>query len=109
MSPWEGSDRRQRLPGNWPALVKAVKRRALETSKLRIEQCQKRLPSGARCPRLGTDVDHIVPNDDHSLKNLRLLCGHHHAQKSSREGFQARQDLKRSKYRPGEGHPGDVR
>jgi 5-methylcytosine-specific restriction endonuclease McrA len=82
--------------------VAAVKKRAKG-------QCQKRLPSGARCPRRGTDVDHIIPNDDHSLKNLRLLCQHHHGQKSAVEGFQAREAFKRSRFRPREDHPGTVR
>lgn len=109
MSPWEGSDRRGRLPANWPALIAAVKKRARATSRLGIEQCEARLPSGKRCPRQGTDVDHIIPGDDHSLKNLRLLCGYHHGKKSSREGFEARQAYKRSKYRPREEHPGTLR
>lgn len=106
---WDASDRKSRLPSNWGALVRAVKKRAKERSKLGIEQCEKRLPSGNRCPRLGTDVDHIIPNDDHGMNNLRLLCAHHHGIKSSAEGRQARAAIKQSKYRPREGHPGDVR
>lgn len=106
---WDTSDRRSRLPANWPKLVSSVKKRARATSKLGIEQCEKRLPSGNRCPRLGTDVDHVIPNDDHGIKNLRLLCEHHHGIKSSAEGRTARAELKQSKYRPREGHPGDVR
>lgn len=106
---WDSSDRRSRLPADWYKLVAQVKARAKRTSKLGIEQCEKRLPSHKRCPRLGTDVDHIIPNDDHSLTNLRLLCTAHHGQKSAREGSQAREAFKRSKYRPREGHPGDVR
>lgn len=106
---WETSDRRERLPGNWEALKRAVKKRAYATSRLGIEQCEKRLPSGARCPRAGTDVDHIIPGDDHALKNLRLLCAHHHGKKSAQEGFDARMAVKKSKYRPSEDHPGTVR
>lgn len=99
---WDSSDRRDRLPADWAKLVRAVKHRDQG-------RCRQRLPSGARCPRPGTEVDHIIPNDDHSLKNLRLLCSTHHGKKSSREGFQAREAVKQSKYRPREGHPGDVR
>ena len=106
---WDSSDRRQRLPDNWPSLVSATRKRARATSKLGIDQCQKRLPSGARCPRVGTDVDHIRPGDAHSLGNLRLLCGHHHDQKSSDEGRAGRAALRKSKYRPSEDHPGTVR
>jgi 5-methylcytosine-specific restriction protein A len=106
---WETSDRRQRLPENWGALIRAVKKRARATSPTDIEQCEKRLPSRRRCPRVGTDVDHVIPNDDHSLRNLRLLCAHHHGQKSSQEGRQARSAIKQSRYRPSEDHPGAIR
>lgn len=106
---WDSSDRRQRLPENWGSLVRAVKTKAKATSRLGIEQCQARLPSGARCPRVGTDVDHVIPNDDHSLKNLRLLCPTHHGKKSSKEGAEARRAFKQSKYRPREEHPGTLR
>ena len=99
---WETSDRRSRLPADWPAIVGRVKLKAQG-------RCQARLPSGKRCPRVGVDVDHVIPNDDHSLRNLRLLCEHHHDKKSSREGFEARQAFKQSKYRPREDHPGTIR
>jgi 5-methylcytosine-specific restriction protein A len=107
--PWDSSDRRSRLPDNWGELKRIVKARAKRTSKLGIEQCEWRLPSRKRCPRLGTDVDHITPGDDHSLTNLRLLCPTHHGKKSSREGLEARNAWKRSKYRPREEHPGTLR
>lgn len=106
---WETSDRRSRLPDNWHRLVAAVKKRARATSKLGIEQCEGRLPSGKRCPRRGRDVDHIIPNDDHSLKNLRLLCPTHHERKTVREAAEGRQAFKQSKYRPSEDHPGTIR
>lgn len=106
---WDTSDRRSRLPENWPALVRAAKKRAKATSKLGIEQCEARLPSGRRCPRVGSDVDHIIPGDDHRLRNLRLLCGTHHDRKSSREGREARERIKQSRFRPSEDHPGTIR
>ena len=98
---WEGSDRKDRLPDGWSTLVTAVKRRDKG-------RCTWRLPSGARCPRDGTDVDHKVPGDDHSMKNLRLLCPLHHGQKSSREGRRAKADRRASRYRRPEAHPGRV-
>lgn len=106
---WETSDRRSRLPADWLRIVHRVKRRALRTSKLGIEQCEKRLPSGARCPRKGTDVDHRIPNDDHSETNLQLLCPTHHERKTVQEAAQGRAAFKRSKYRPSEDHPGTLR
>jgi 5-methylcytosine-specific restriction protein A len=109
VSPWETSDRRSRLPDNWPALCRLVKRRAKETSKLGIEQCQARLPSGKRCPRKGTDVDHKVAGDDHSLNNLQLLCPTHHERKTVKEAAEGRAAFRRSKYRPSEDHPGTIR
>ncbi len=102
-SGWEGSDRKSRLPENWAELVRKVKARD-------GNRCTWRLPrSGSRCPRPGTEVDHRVPGDDHRMWNLRLLCAFHHAQKSAREGTQAREKLKASGRRPPEGHPGAVR
>jgi len=106
---WETSDRLQRLPDNWGALKRLVKARAKRTSKLGIEQCEKRLPSGARCPRKGTDVDHRIPGDDHSLNNLQLLCPTHHERKTVAEAAEGRRAFKRSKYRPSEDHPGTIR
>lgn len=99
---WETSDRRSRLPSNWASeLVPAVKRRA-------AGQCEWRLPrSGKRCPRPGSDVDHVINNDDHSLRNLRLLCEHHHDAKSAREGVWGRR--KKKSGRPAEAHPGLVK
>lgn len=94
---WEGSDRRQRLPADWKERVLKVKDRARN-------QCEWRLPSGKRCPRAGTDVDHRNPGDDHSLRNLQLLCPHHHGKKTASEGVYGRRVKKIS--RPAERHPG---
>ncbi len=80
---WADSDRRERLPPNWSALVAAVKQRA-------GGRCEWRLKSGARCPRRGTDVDHRRRGDDHRLTNLQLLCVKHHKDKTAREAAAAR-------------------
>lgn len=99
MAGWNDSDRRSRLPENWPDLVREVKLRAKN-------RCEWRLPSRSRCPRPGTDVDHRIPGDDHSLENLQLLCPVHHGKKSAREGWQAKMARKASGRRPPEAHPG---
>lgn len=76
---WAGSNRRERLPRNWPALRRRVIKRD-------DGQCTWRYSDGTRCEQPGTDVDHITPGDDHALTNLRLLCSWHHARKSASEG-----------------------
>ena len=82
--PWSTSDRRSRLPADWPQIVARIKKRDQN-------RCKKRLPvTGKRCPRRGTDVDHIIPGDDHRDENLQLLCEEHHREKSAQEGHQAR-------------------
>lgn len=96
---WENSDRRARLPANWSALVKQVKERD-------GGRCTWRLPSGARCPRPGRDVDHREPGDDHSLRNLQLLCPTHHERKSAREGVQGRRAKREKRQKREERHPG---
>lgn len=103
MSGWEGSDRRARLPDNWDQL---------RIQRLDIDgwRCTWRLPSGKRCPRRATDVDHrVAMSDDHRIEALQSLCAHHHGKKSAREGNQARRALKQSRYREPEEHPGRLR
>jgi 5-methylcytosine-specific restriction enzyme A len=102
MSGWANSDRRQRLPDNWPSIVRRIKRRD-------GNQCREIMPNGVRCPEVGTDVDHVIPGDDHRDSNLRLLCEWHHQRKSSREGGQAAAKKRRknaTKFRRDEAHPG---
>lgn len=95
------------LPPNWGQLVKAVKRRARESSPTGIEQCEARLPrSGRRCPDVGTEVDHIGHKDDHRLTKLRLKCAHHHAPKTAKQGHEAWAAKKAKAKRPEEKHPG---
>lgn len=96
---WESSDRRQRLPPDWQARVNAVWARDSGI-------CRWRLPSGKRCPRKGRDVDHVINNDDHSLPNLRLLCGHHHDKKTQWESLAGRRKGRGGK-RQEERHPLD--
>jgi 5-methylcytosine-specific restriction protein A len=98
---WESSDRRSELPADWATRVAAVKDRDRG-------QCTWKLKSGARCPRRGTDVDHRKPGSDHSLWNLQLLCAHHHAWKTAREGAAGRR-RKRAPLRAPEAMPGRLR
>ena len=84
---WKGSTRKARLPPDWP------RRRA---------QVLARDNYRCFCGMPATDVDHVVPGDDHRLSNLRSLCRAHHLQKSSKEGVSARKHRRR----PPEPHPG---
>lgn len=80
MPNWEGSDRRDRLPDNWPELRVAV----LTRDRYKCQHFREDL--GRRCLLKARDVDHIEANDDHRMTNLQALCGYHHDKKSGREG-----------------------
>lgn len=96
---WETSDRRERLPADWPKRVARVKERD-------GNRCTWKLPSGVRCPRVGTDVDHRVPGDNHDLRNLQLLCRHHHDKKTQREAWAGRKKKAPKKQKRADRHPG---
>jgi len=103
MPPWEGSDRRARLPLNWESLRREVLAR--DGGRCRWIQ------DGRRCGAPATDVDHIRPGDDHSLSNLRSLCGPHHQRKSSSEGAFALARKRKQihkRFRRDEKHPGVI-
>ena len=80
----EKRNRKERLPSNWNSLRARVLRRD-------DNKCQ-------LCGALASQVDHIIPNDDHTLSNLRSLCRSCHQVKSSSEGNAAKrlrdEDLK---------------
>lgn len=100
MSGWEGSDRHDRLPSDWPV------RRARQLKK-DDHRCTWRLPSGARCPRPATDVDHIDEKaDDHD--RLQSLCAPHHAKKTALAAAKFKRARRASRFRPSEDHPGAV-
>jgi 5-methylcytosine-specific restriction protein A len=101
---WSDGEGRQ-LPPDWFKIVSVVKARAKKSSPLGIEQCEKRLPSGKRCPRKGTDVDHKYDRDDHRPHRLQLLCPDHHKRKTADEARQGRQRPKK-RIDPRDGHPG---
>lgn len=101
MPGWQGSDRKQRLPADWPAIRRRILKRDGYTCTW--------FEYGARCPARATDVDHKVAGDDHSDENLRSLCSEHHKRKSGREGAQAMHKQRRrnaAKFRRDEEHPG---
>ncbi|MFE5570529.1 HNH endonuclease [Amycolatopsis japonica] len=75
MSAWSGSDRAARLPRTWP------------TIRRRVLRCD---PTCRVCwSAPATEVDHIVPGDDHRETNLQGICSPCHASKSGREGGRA--------------------
>ena len=102
---WRGSTRRQRLPPDWPAICQTV-RDTYGDSCYICEHAHVR------------DVDHVHRGDDHSLANLRPICGARcqqckaehrtpcHTAKSSREGGQAAQAARPKRARAPEPHPG---
>jgi len=94
-----GDEKGRDLPPNWESeIVPAIKKRDKG-------RCRWVLPSGKRCPRPGTDVDHAGDPGDHRLSKLRLLCGHHHGIRTARQGNQARAQRKAKKLRGAEDHP----
>ena len=96
---WANSDRKARLPDDWPLLRQIVIERA-------GGRCEIVKRNGKRCWDKGTDVDHKVAGDDHSLANLQLICPWHHQRKSSREGNAAKAVSLNALKRPPEPPPG---
>lgn len=91
------SARKQRLPADWPAIVRRVLARDHHICHV--------------CRGPGADgVDHLVAGDDHGEHNLAAI--HHHVEprchaiKSSAEGTAARRRLATQRRRPVEPPPG---
>ncbi|QDP44206.1 HNH endonuclease [Streptomyces phage Celia] len=102
MPGWKGSERREGLPSDWAQ----IRARILKRDQHR---CTHTNDYGARCSEPATDVDHIIPGNDHSPGNLRSLCSWHHDKKSGAEGARAAAANRRrhdKKFRRGEQHPG---
>ncbi|MFD6365119.1 HNH endonuclease [Streptomyces roseolus] len=68
-------------------------------------RCTMVYETSGQCVSRGTDVDHIIPGDDHSDDNLRLLCRWCHLKKSAREGGQAAALKRVRPQRPPSTHP----
>jgi 5-methylcytosine-specific restriction protein A len=81
--PWDTSDRRSRLPDDWPIRRVRVLRRD-------SYRCQARDSRGIPCGKPANQVDHIEHGDNHADSNLQALCKWHHDVKSSAEGIEAR-------------------
>lgn len=98
---WTGneSNRQSELPADWPRIRKGVLARD-------GGRCVWRLPSGKRCPRVATDVDHINSPDDHRRSNLRGLCAHHHKKRTSLQGRMEKAKRWAKAPRPAEDEPG---
>lgn len=83
---WTGSSasgRKTALPADWQTRIRpAVIVR--DSGRCRW------IEGGRRCPERATDVDHINDPHDHSLANLRALCGMHHRRRTSRQGHAAK-------------------
>ncbi|MFD8315878.1 HNH endonuclease [Kitasatospora purpeofusca] len=95
---WTTSNRRDRLPADWPRIRKRILRRD-------GGRCTTVFSTGRRCLARATDVDHIVPGDDHTDDNLRSLCGWCHTTKSSSEGGTAAGLRAARQTRPKAPHP----
>lgn len=95
---WDTSDRKDRLPPDWPDIRRAVKARARG-------RCQAN-PHDPKCPGWGSDADHITPGDDHSMDNLQWLSGACHWAKTNRETAARNRARKAAKLKPTEQHPG---
>lgn len=95
MPQWQSSTRRDHLPDDWPRIRREVFRE-------KGRQC-------LLCGAPATDIDHIVPGDDHSIENLRPLCSPCHSRKSSSEGGAAKAAKRRQiekRFQRTEDHPG---
>lgn len=102
MPDWKGSDRKSRLPSDWPRIRTAV----LVRDRYRCQH--ERADTGALCLAKARDVDHIHGDDDHRMQSLQSLCGYHHDQKSGREGGiasgKARREARDKKKKPHAGY-----
>jgi 5-methylcytosine-specific restriction protein A len=97
---WRSSDRGSRLPADWDKRVARTKRRARGRC-----EADEHVPE---CDGIGSQCDHHVPGDDHSLGNLRWLSGPCHTAKTQREAAAARQAMLAKLKHPSTrvGHPG---
>lgn len=99
--PWEGSNRRERLPSDWPV-------RRLRVLRRDGYMCQVRDEVGCPCGEPANEVDHIERGDNHDYDNLQAICRWHHGKKTAAEAAAARRP-KPSRFRRPEQHPGVIR
>lgn len=96
--PWADSTRRSRLPSDWPQRRAKVKARAQGRCQAAVHEPE--------CNGVGSECDHVIAGDDHSLDNLQWLSKPCHSAKTKREAQAARQHESRT--RPAEAHPGKI-
>jgi 5-methylcytosine-specific restriction protein A len=96
MVPWAGSTRSRRLPNDWGNRRNAVRRRARG-------QCEAEHHAPG-CDGTGSECDHIIAGDDHSLTNLQWLSSACHRAKTLGEATEAK--AARSRKRTPPPHPG---
>lgn len=98
---WTTSDRRKRLPNNWPHLITQTRNRAKG-------QCQA-TRHHPKCDGQGSECDHITPGDNHTLSNLQWL--NHHCHKMKTQAEVAANNTRRAtmRKRPEEKHPGQTK
>lgn len=97
---WAGSTRKATLPVDWDRLRLAC----LERDGYRCTW----MDNGHRCPERATDCDHVKDRNDHSLRNLRSLCGAHHLRRTSQQAHAARAAIKAKTRLPEEPQPGII-
>jgi len=61
-----------------------------------------------RCHEPATDVDHIIPGDDHRPEALQGLCRRHHLKKTGREARAVQLKIKELARLPEEKQPGVI-
>ena len=97
---WSTSTRAQRLPKGWTTLRRTVLARDHHT-------CQA-ITHTPDCDGRATEVDHIIPGDDHRLENLQGLSQPCHLAKTRAEDAARRQSARDQARRPQEDHPGRI-
>ena len=100
---WKGSsksNRREELPEDWEQLRKDQFARD-------GGRCTHILPSGARCPNVANQADHVGDKWDHA--HLTSLCEMHHRKKTAQQGVDGKAAMKAYRRAPRRGpeqHPG---
>ena len=97
---WSTSTRAQRLPKGWATLRRTILTRDHHT-------CQA-ITHTPDCDGRATEVDHIIPGDDHRPENLQALSTPCHLTKTRAEDTARRQAYRAASRRPAEPHPGRI-
>ncbi len=95
---WSTSTRSKRLPSDWAKRREAVKRRARNRCEAQVH--------ARGCPGAGTECDHIIEGDDHSLENLQWLSTECHKAKTQAEAASRNRAMAAMRVRPQGKHPG---